>query len=267
VAQGVIIPKPGKDDYVGKVVEKVVANEISTVTDLGNQLHEGQYGCRRRRSAVDAAGVLMSVVQEVWKQKKVAAALMIDVAAAFPSIARECLLRKMREMELDKNLVGWTDSFMRERIVRMVVDGWEGKEMEVTTGLPKRSLVSLILFAVYIAGVYDEVESQVPGVRGLSFVDDVTWLAVGVTVGGLVEKLETCARMSEWWTRDNAVRFETSKTEAPPILPYPIRPRNKRQYQSIPISMGTSSARGSESNIVTTSLISLSPLISSSRAA
>lgn len=87
--------------------------------------------------------------------------------------------------------------------------------------MPKRSLVSLILFAVYIAGVYDEVESQVPGVRGLSFVDDVTWLAVGVTVGGLVEKLETCARMSEWWTRDNAVRFETSKTEAPPSSPIP----------------------------------------------
>jgi hypothetical protein len=172
MARGITIPKPGKSDYglaksyrvisllncLGKVVEKVVANMLSFETDRGNLLHPGQYGGRRGRSAVDAAGVLMSVVQEAWSRGKVAAALMMDVEAAFPSVARECLLRKMREMELDECLVGWVDSFMRNRRVRMVVDGQEGEEMEVTTGLPQGSPVSPILFAIYIAGVHSAVE-------------------------------------------------------------------------------------------------------------
>ena len=43
-------------------------------------------------------------------------------SAAFPGVARGCLLRKMRNMGIDKNLVDWTDSFMRDRRV-MSVDG------------------------------------------------------------------------------------------------------------------------------------------------
>jgi ribonuclease HI len=228
MAMGVTIPKPGKSDYglaksyrvisllncLGKVVEKVIANMLSEDTDRGNLLHPGQYGGRRGRSAVDAAGVLMSTVQEAWSRGKVAAALMMDVEAAFPSVARECLLRKMREIGLDEGLVGWVDSFMRDRRVRMVVDGQEGDEMEVTTGLPQGSPVSPILFAIYIAGVHGAVEEAVPGVRGLSFVDDVTWLAVGDSVGDVVGTLEESARQSGWWAADNAVRFEMSKTEA-----------------------------------------------------
>ena len=123
-------------------------------------------------------------------------------------------MRKMRNMGLDENLVGWTSNFMTERRVQMVVDGQEGDEMEVTTGLPQGSAVSPILFAIYIAEVHEFVESRVPGVRALSFVDDVTWLAVGEDVGLLVRTLERCARWSERWAKDNAVEFETSKTEA-----------------------------------------------------
>ena len=48
---------------------------------------------------------------------------MMDVAAAFPSVARGCLLRKLRTMEVDENLVNWVDSFMRERKVVMSIDG------------------------------------------------------------------------------------------------------------------------------------------------
>ena len=72
----------------------------------------------------------------------------------------------------------------------MVVDEQEGDEMEVTTRLPQGSAVSPILFAIYIAEVHGFVESRVPGVRALSFVDDVTWLVVGEDVGLLVRTLE-----------------------------------------------------------------------------
>ena len=58
--------------------------------------------------------------------------LLVDVAAAFPSVARGCLLRKVRGM----GLVRWTDSFMRDRRVIMSIGGQDGEPMSVTTGLP-----------------------------------------------------------------------------------------------------------------------------------
>ena len=40
---------------------------------------------------------------------------MMGAAAAFPSVARGCLLRKMKNMGIDENLVDWADSFMGNR--------------------------------------------------------------------------------------------------------------------------------------------------------
>ena len=139
---------------------------------------------------------------------------MMDVAVAFPSVSRGCLLRKMRDMDIDKNLVEWVDSFMRGRKVVLCVDGQEGEVREVTTGLPQGSPVSPILFAIYMADIQEEVENQVEGCRGISFMDDITWVAEGEDMMDLTEKLGRCAERSLRWAEGNAVRFETSKTEA-----------------------------------------------------
>ena len=71
-ARGVVIPKPNEPDYgvarayrvitllncLGKVVEKVAANTIAEECERRRLLHDGQFGCRKRRSAIDAVGRL-----------------------------------------------------------------------------------------------------------------------------------------------------------------------------------------------------------------
>jgi len=63
-AKGIVIPKLGKPDYrqvrahrvialldsLGKLVEKTAAHLIADQLERSRSLHEGQYGCRRRRS-------------------------------------------------------------------------------------------------------------------------------------------------------------------------------------------------------------------------
>jgi len=71
--KGVVIPKPNKPDHrvakayrvitllncLGKVVDKVAADAIADECERRKLLHDGQFGCRKRRSAVDAFGRLM----------------------------------------------------------------------------------------------------------------------------------------------------------------------------------------------------------------
>ena len=52
------------------------------------------------------------------------------------------------------------------------------------------SPISPVLFAIYIADVHAAVEDQVEGSRGISFVDEVTWLVEGQDVGEVVRRLE-----------------------------------------------------------------------------
>lgn len=93
---------------------------------------------------MDAVGTLVGWVEESWRKKEITGTICMDVAAAFPSVARGCLLRRLREMKVDEDIVSWTGSFMKERRVKMVIDGRGENEIEVTTGLPQGSSVSPI---------------------------------------------------------------------------------------------------------------------------
>ena len=136
-AKGVVIPKPGKPDYtlarahrvislldsISKLVERMAAHLIADHLQRRNKLHDGQYGCRKRRSAVDAVAVLMDCTQQAWTGKKVAGALLADVKS-----------RRLRELHIEPDLVRWTDSFMSDWKVKLVLEGREGEEHEVETG-------------------------------------------------------------------------------------------------------------------------------------
>ena len=140
-------------------------------------------------------------------------ALLMDVASAFPSMARGCLLRKMRRAGVDENLVRWTDSFMQERSVIMC--GWTGWTPPGDHHRPPAGIPSVpVLFNLYIGEIHAAVEDRVPGCQGVSFVDDVTWFVEGSSIAEIRERLEWCAEESLRWARDNAVQFEVSKTEA-----------------------------------------------------
>ena len=57
------------------------------------------------------------------------------------------------------------------------------------------------------------VEREV-GVIGLSFLDDVAWVARGGTTNEVAQKMETCAKITKEWAEENAVVFEDEKSEA-----------------------------------------------------
>jgi len=229
-AKRVVIPKPNKPDYgvakayrvitllncLGKVVEKVAANAIAEKCERELLLHDGQFGCRKRRSAIDAVGRLMKRVEEAWGRGNTAAVLLMDVKGAFPHVAKGNLIKKMEEMGFEADLVRWVESFMEEQKVVMSMDGREGDIMDVETGVPQRSPVSPVLFVIYLSGLFGEVEKEEEecGSGGISFVDDVAWVVEGEDVGECTQRLEKCAAKAQIWAKDNACQFDVEKTEA-----------------------------------------------------
>jgi len=89
------------------------------------------------------------------------------------------------ELVVEGDLVRWTESFASDRKVRLVLNGQEGNDHEVETGIPQGSPVSPILFTAYLSGHFGHVEKRVPGVKALSFVEDVAWTTEGDTEDAL----------------------------------------------------------------------------------
>jgi hypothetical protein len=88
---------------------------------------------------------------------------MMDVKGAFPTVNHACLLHKMRQAEMDENLVQWTDSFMSNRRVEITMNREPGLAIETNIGLPQGSPVSPVLFLIYIADLAALIEKDVDG--------------------------------------------------------------------------------------------------------
>jgi len=224
-AKGIVIPKPGKPDYrqvrahrvialldsIGKLVEKTAARLIADQLERSRSLHEGQYGCRRRRSCVDAVAVLIANTERAWSQERIAGALLMDVKSAFNNVIRGHLVGCLMELGIESDLVRWTESFVSDRKVRLVLNGQEGSDHEVGTGIPQGSPAPPILFTVYLSGLFGHVEERVPGIKALSFVDDVAWTAEGANEEDTSERLEQAASAAQEWGEANAVTFDTER--------------------------------------------------------
>jgi len=198
---------------MGIVVVEVVAELLSDQPEKRALLSDGQCGCRRKRSAIDAAAIMVDRAHSAWKEDNIVGILQMDIKAAFPSVARGRLIHAMKAMWIDGDLIRWTESFLSERTVGMVSEGNVLQSHSVEAGVPQGSPVSPILFARYTAGLINWVEVRVHA-EGLSFINDLGLVATGKAVNQVVKKLEACAVESIEWATRRDLQFDTAKTEA-----------------------------------------------------
>jgi len=99
----------------------------------------------------------------------------MDVKSAFNNASKAHLGRRTESLEIEPDLIRWTSSFMSDRQVKLALDGEVGEANPVDTGIPQGSPAAPIPSVVYLSGIFEEVEMVVPGIRGLSFVDDIGW--------------------------------------------------------------------------------------------
>jgi len=199
---------------MGKVVKKVVAELMAEEAERRGLLSDSQFGSRKRRSAVDAAAIMVDRAHAAWREGHIAGILLMDIKAAFPSVGRGRLIHTMRVKGMDGGLIRWTASFLSDRKFEMVIEGNVMERHPVEAGIPQGSPVSPILFAIHMSGLIKLVEERVTGAKGLSSVDDVGWVATGNDVNQVIGKLEACVRVSIDWAERWELEFDTAKTKA-----------------------------------------------------
>jgi hypothetical protein len=105
------------------------------------------------------------------------------------------------------------------RIVEMIIEDNAREVHPVEAGVPQGSHVSPILFAIYTSGLIKWVEEYVSAAKGLSFRDDLEWVATGIDVNQVVAILEQCAAKSFEWASRRGLQLDTAKTEAARFKP------------------------------------------------
>jgi hypothetical protein len=171
-ASGVVIFRPVKDDVtqlkayrsiwmlscMGKVVEKVVAELLSDEAERRALLSDGQFGSTRGWSAIDPAAIMFNRAHAAWKGGLIAGVLLMDIDAAFPSVAKGRLVNLIKVRQMDRDLTRWTESCLSERTVEITIDGNPLERNPAEAMVLQGSPVSAILFAIYTSGLMKWVE-------------------------------------------------------------------------------------------------------------
>jgi hypothetical protein len=77
----------------------------------------------------------------------------MDIKAAFPSVAKARLVDRLKEKQIDGDLIRCTESFLSSKTVEKMMEGNAMTRHPVEAGVPQSPTVSLILFAVYTSGL------------------------------------------------------------------------------------------------------------------
>lgn len=126
--------------------------------------------------------------------------LLIDVKGAFDNESRNSFLRTMEGIGADEDLMQRTESFMSDRRIGLVIDEHQCEEMVVDPDIQQGSPVTSILFAIYLRGVFKEVEKGAESCVATSFVEDcecVGWIGPGGTAVRAASKTRNQGRGME----------------------------------------------------------------------
>jgi len=95
----------------------------------------------------------------------------------------------MIELGIPGNIIRWTNSFLTERKVQLVIDGYTCLTRDIDCGVPQGSPISPILFVIYISGFFSAIEDKVP-ITTLSFVDNIGIIAIEGSIREVTATLE-----------------------------------------------------------------------------
>ena len=189
----VVLRKPRRPDYtkvkayrpialentLGKVMESVISEVISYLTEMHELLPSHHYGGRPGRSAEDAMMILSESIHGAWKEKKIYSAVFMDIAGPFNNVHHERLIHNLRKRQIPHVISLWVASFLRGRSTQLQFNGAKSERIPAPVGVPQGSPLSPLLYMYYNADLLDIAPQH--RATGLGFIDDIVYGVQGST--------------------------------------------------------------------------------------
>ena len=84
-----------------------------------------------------------------------------DISMAFDRIWHRGLIHKLQDMGCSKDLIKWFESYLTNRLQRVVLNGQASEWTFVKAGVPQSSILWPLLFLIYINDIVNELRASV----------------------------------------------------------------------------------------------------------
>ena len=193
---------------VCKLMEKTVRDALVNHMKQSNLLSKRQYGFISGRSTL----LQLLTVLEKWTKAlddgdEVDVAF-LDFAKAFDKVPHGRLMDVLEHYGIKGQILRWIKEFLKNRQMRVCLQGHSSEWMRVTSGVPQGSVIGPVLFVIYINSLPDVThDSQV-----FLFADDTKIFKQIISPEAeSQQQLQSDLQRMHRWTQDSLLRFNADK--------------------------------------------------------
>ena len=193
----------------GKILEKLIHTQLSFYLEENEILSNNQFGFRKQRNTSHSISQLLNQVYTNINKATVTTAIYIDFSKAFNCVQHQTLLNKLKQLNLDRNLIKWVASYLTNREQRTLANSLYSSYTQVNQGVPQGSVLGPLLYIIYANDITERVKYS-----GFTFyADDMVLYSKkkSITQSGLELQMDLDSLTN--WCVDNEIYINIDKTK------------------------------------------------------
>ena len=146
---------------VSSTFKKLVNNRIVDHLEKCGLFSDFQCGFRSSQSTADLLTVVSDRIARAFNRSGATRAVVLDVSKVFVRVWHTGLFHKLKACGISGQIFGLISSFLRNRRLRMVLDGKSSQGHPVNAGVPEGSIIGPTLFLLYTNDLADNVTCNI----------------------------------------------------------------------------------------------------------
>ena len=142
--------------FLGKVIEKVICNQLTTYTESTNKTEKYQAAYRQHHSTETALLRVKADLLAAMDKQDVTCLVLLDLSAAFDTISHILLLNCLKfYFDITDKALQCVGSYLSGRTQQVMVNDETSEPAKLHQGVPQWSVLGPILFTLYMSPVGD----------------------------------------------------------------------------------------------------------------